>query len=84
MSALRRRVSDLEAAAPPGGCLDPFHVTWHTVVADMETNELPPRPTCPTCDAPADLVIEVLYERNWRPFSAADDNPAMRRTTVKW
>ncbi len=82
MSALRRRIDRLAATAPPA-CPDAFHVTWHTVVADMETNELPPRPTCPACGAPANLVVEILYERNWRPFSAADE-PALRRTTIQW
>ena len=79
---LRRRVDRLAATAPPA-CPDAFHVTWHTVVADLETNELPPRPRCPSCNAPADLVIEIVYEREgWRRLN--DSDVPTRRTTVKW
>lgn len=81
MSALRRRVSDLEAAAPPGGCPNiTFHVMWHVIAEDIETRELPPRPTCPVCGMEAENVIEIVYEKAWRRLN---DTP-ISRTSINW
>ena len=82
MSSIHRRLDRLEGVAPPA-CPDPFHVTWHTVVADLETGELPPRPCCAVCGMEAENVIEIVYTKDWRPLNAADDTP-MGRTTIKW
>lgn len=60
---LRKRVDRLVALAPPG-CPDAFHVTYHVVMEDPETGELPPCPRCPVCGAEAQNVIEVVC--SWR------------------
>ena len=82
---LRRRVADLERAAPPGGCRD----AWHNeagklavVYEDMSTGVVPEPPRCPTCNAPPDLTITVGYEKE--ACARLNDVSELRRTTIEW
>ena len=86
MRNIRRRVGDLEASAPPGGCRD----TWHNsevarlvvIYEDMDSGETPAPLSCPSCGAPPDLIITVGYEREaWRRLN---DVSELRRTSIEW
>ena len=86
MSAtLHRRVDRLEAVAPPGGCRDAWHAEagkLACVYEDMSTGVVPEPPRCPTCNAPPDLTITVVYEKEaWRRLN---DVSELRRTTISW
>ena len=86
MRDITKRVDRLEAAAPPGGCRDPWHnseaARFAVVYEDMDSGETPAPPSCPTCNAPPDLTITVGYEKEaWRRLN---DVSELRRTTIEW
>ena len=78
---LVRRLARL--SPPSGGCGNrAFHDGWHVITEDIDTGELPARPTCPSCGMEAENVIEIVYEKaGWRRLN---DTPAMRRTRLEW
>jgi len=85
-ATLHRRLDKLSAVAPPGGCRDPWHnseaARFAVVYEDMSTGVVPEPPRCPTCNAPPDLTITVVYEKEaWRRLN---DVSELRRTTISW
>lgn len=81
MRDLNKRVDRLEAAAPRGGCRDPFHQRWFTVHQDVETGAFPDAPRCPSCGRPAEEnLIVICYDPNWRDDV---DRRDLRRLTIK-